>query len=120
MAPTSFISRSSMLVLILLVGVVACEQQTPDFTNTMAGRAGIPNQLLPVNDTIVERRQSNPDRNAYFGDLHVHTSYSFDAYAFGTIATPYDAYRYAKGEPLKHPSGYEMQLRQPPRFLCGH
>ena len=118
MAPTSFINRSSMLVLILLVGVVACEQQTPDFTNTMAGRAGIPNQLLPVNDTIVERRQSNPDRNAYFGDLHVHTSYSFDAYAFGTIATPYDAYRYAKGEPLKHPSGYEMQLRQPLDFYA--
>ena len=39
----------------------------------------------------------NPLKNPYFGDLHVHTRYSFDAYVFGVNATPYDAYRYAKG-----------------------
>ena len=40
-----------------------------------------------------------PDRHAYFGDLHLHTSYSFDAYIlFGAKVTPEDAYRYAKGE----------------------
>ena len=50
-------------------------------------------------------------RQAYFGDLHVHTSNSFDAYAFGTIATPEDAYRYAQGKSLQHPSGYQMQLQ---------
>ena len=37
------------------------------------------------------------DRNVYFGDLHVHTKHSFDAYIFGTTATPDDAYKYAKG-----------------------
>ena len=60
----------------------------------------------------VNKPASNPERNAYFGDLHVHTKYSFDAYAFGTLATPYDAYRFAKGEAIKHPSGFDMQLRQ--------
>ena len=58
----------------------------------------------------------NPDRNAYFGDLHVHTRYSFDAYAFGTLATPYDAYRFAKGEAIKHPAGFDMQLSEPLDF----
>jgi predicted metal-dependent phosphoesterase TrpH len=35
--------------------------------------------------------------------LHVHTKYSFDAYVFGVTASPDDAYRYAKGEGIKHP-----------------
>ena len=48
----------------------------------------------------------NPDRLAFFGDLHVHTTYSFDAYAMGTLATPYDAYRFALGEAIKHPGGF--------------
>ncbi len=46
----------------------------------------------------------NPDRNGYFGDLHVHTGYSGDAYVFGTVSSPDDAYRYAKGQELDHPS----------------
>ena len=36
----------------------------------------------------------NKDRNPYYGDLHVHTKHSFDAYIFGVTATPNDAYRY--------------------------
>ena len=59
---------------------------------------------------------SNPNRNAYFGDLHVHTFYSLDAFIFGTRTTPHDAYRYAKGETLAHPAGFEMQLSRPLDF----
>ena len=35
-----------------------------------------------------------------FGDLHVHTSYSFDSHVSNQRNEPSDAYRYAKGEPI--------------------
>ena len=42
---------------------------------------------------------SAPDRKALFGDLHLHTSYSFDAYVlFASRVTPEQALRFAKGE----------------------
>ena len=59
-----------------------------------------------------------PERRAYFGDLHVHTKYSFDAFIFGTRADPDDAYRFAKGESLMHPAGIPMKLRAPLDFLA--
>jgi len=58
------------------------------------------------------------ERKAYFGDLHVHTTYSFDGYAFGTLATPYDAYRFAKGEAIANPAGFKMQLSRPMDFYA--
>ncbi len=54
------------------------------------------------------------EKRALFGDLHVHTRYSFDAYIFNVRATPDDAYRYAKGQPLTHAFGYPIRLRGGP------
>ena len=62
--------------------------------------------------------EAQKERTAYFGDLHVHTAYSFDGYAFGTLATPYDAYRFATGEAIKNPAGYDMQLSRPMDFYA--
>ena len=42
----------------------------------------------------------DPERRPFFGDLHVHTAFSQDASTQGTRATPRDAYRFARGEPL--------------------
>jgi hypothetical protein len=52
----------------------------------------------------------NPDRNAYFGDLHVHTALSNDAYIFNVRMMPDDAYRFARGEAIPHASGYQIRL----------
>ena len=61
--------------------------------------------------------QSNPERNAYFGQTHVHTSWSFDAYVFGnTVTGPEDAYKYALGQPIKHPGGYMVKIKRPLDF----
>ena len=60
----------------------------------------------------------NPQRNVYFGDLHVHTVFSQDASTQGTRATPRDAYRFARGEPLRSPGGELMQLSRPLDFVA--
>lgn len=69
-------------------------------------------------ETATIHPRANAARNAYFGDLHVHTTYSFDAFIFGTLATPYDAYRYAKGETIKHPAAFDVKLREPLDFYA--
>ena len=57
---------------------------------------------------------ANPERDAYFGETHVHTSWSLDAFAIGNIlTTPGDAYKYFKGEPIKHPLGYDVKIDTP-------
>lgn len=38
-----------------------------------------------------------PERQAFFGDVHVHTKYSLDASTQDTRTAPADAYRFAKG-----------------------
>ncbi|TMC68332.1 MAG: DUF3604 domain-containing protein, partial [Chloroflexi bacterium] len=56
----------------------------------------------------------NPERDAYFGETHVHTSWSLDAFAIGNVLTnPGDAYKYFKGEPIKHPLGYDVKIDTP-------
>jgi hypothetical protein len=76
-------------------------------------------ELLELGASGAESSVKAPiERKAYFGDLHVHTTYSFDAYAFGTLATPYDAYRFAKGEAIANPAGFNMQLSRPLDFYA--
>jgi hypothetical protein len=44
-------------------------------------------------------------QDVFFGDMHLHTRYSNDAFAFMTTRTPHDAYRFAKGEALEEDGG---------------
>ena len=59
------------------------------------------------------------DRALYWGDTHVHSSNSFDAYlGFNRSVDPATAYRYAQGEPVIHPY-YQarVQIDTPLDFL---
>lgn len=58
------------------------------------------------------------DRQAYYGDLHLHTSYSFDAYVlFGAKVDPDGAYRFARGESVEF-LGSGAKRNEPLDFLA--
>ncbi len=57
-----------------------------------------------------------PER-VYWGDTHLHTSFSMDAGAFGCRLGPRDAYRFAKGQQVMASSGQPARLARPLDFL---
>ena len=66
---------------------------------------------------MATRPAPNPLKNAYFGDLHLHTGYSMDAFAFGTRTTPEDSYKYAMGETVEY-MGKPQKRNAPLDFLA--
>ncbi|MGD0932848.1 MAG: DUF3604 domain-containing protein, partial [Candidatus Korobacteraceae bacterium] len=62
--------------------------------------------------------KANPDRNAYFGEEHIHTSWSVDAWLMGNRLTgPDEALKYAQGQTIKHPLGYDIKIDTPMDFM---
>ena len=51
------------------------------------------------------------DRRAMFGETHLHTNLSFDAFIFGNRNGPDAAYDFAKGKAITHPLGFDMKIR---------
>jgi hypothetical protein len=85
--------KCQWLIAIALIGACVAadgmaEDRTPAFERTEA--------RSPCSH-YVENRQ------ALFGDLHIHTRYSFDSYVSSQRNTPSDAYRYARGEAIRLP-----------------
>ena len=60
----------------------------------------------------------NENRNAYYGDLHIHTSWSFDAFINNVRTTPDDAYNFGKGAAIDHVSGKKIQISRPLDFMA--
>ena len=103
--------RSLIGLLLLSLVVTACS----DNSTTSSEVPQLSSSSAPETTSVIPSSY-NTERNAYFGDLHVHTMYSFDAFIFGTTSSPDDAYEFAKGGTLTHPAGFDMSLDTPLDF----
>jgi hypothetical protein len=59
----------------------------------------------------------NPEKNCYFGDLHLHTALSADANLLGASLMPEDSYRFAMGEEVTY-MGQKVKRIAPLDFLA--
>lgn len=74
--------------------------------------------IAPAPVSAFYQTAPNPNMNLYWGELHIHTSESFDATLFGNSLGIEDAYRFASGEPLSSAGGEVMQLTRPLDFVA--
>ena len=63
-------------------------------------------------------RPSDASKRLLWGDLHVHTANSLDAYAFGVRHTPADAFAFGKGQSLLDTTGELLQIDRPLDFMA--
>ncbi len=101
---------ANVIVALLLVG---CEQRQAAGPTTSAKEET--SSSAPM---TVKAVQSASTREAWFGETHVHTSMSFDAFIYNVRATPDDAYRYAKGESIVHTGGRTIRSARPIDFMA--
>jgi hypothetical protein len=105
--------RTLVLVAMLLVSPRVAMPQTG---------AGYPDDIAepPKNySPYVERTaaDSNLAEGVYWGDTHLHTSYSTDAGMMGNTLGPEEAYRFARGEEVLTSHGLRARLIRPLDFL---
>ena len=102
----SILMTSSVLTLAMLPSVVLAQ-------NYAEGP-----EPQKIYSPYVERTQSDANfaEGVYFGDTHVHTSYSADAGMLGTTLDPEDAYRFALGEEVLSNTGQRVRLIRPLDF----
>ena len=78
---------------------------------------------LPLRAAATPCDHFSPTKRPWFGDLHVHTGLSFDAYISSIRLDPDAAYRYAKGEPIRLPGadgqpGDQVRIDRPLDFAA--
>src|SRR5262245_29460001 len=102
------IARTNATALAVLAAVAAaCSREEP------APRA-VATAAAPGHAGAASSAPSNPLKDVYFGNFHVHTMYSFDAITIGCVTDPDAAYRWAKGESIPGGGGGpDHQIKKP-------
>lgn len=75
-----------------------------------------PDSARPIADKPLVA--ADPERNLFWGDLHIHTSLSTDAFTMGVRSVPDDAYIFAKGGEIEHGAGYGIRIARPLDFAA--
>lgn len=111
----TFFKIVGLITLIAFIGLIIYVFTLTTFSERAdKEKADISANDAPIMANVEKQVENNPLKNAYFGDLHVHTGNSFDAYIFNTRSTPDDAYNFAKGDAIRHPLFYKLNLTTPP------
>jgi hypothetical protein len=109
--------KLNLLASACLLALVACSKTAdpPAIADdaTTAAAATAPEAASPADAPAAPAYPERP----FFGDTHLHTSYSVDAGAFGARLGPRDAYLFAKGNEVTASSGQPAKLQRPLDFL---
>ncbi|MCX2743894.1 DUF3604 domain-containing protein [Mangrovivirga sp. M17] len=95
---------SYYLIVMIFVFLVSCsDNKENEETTETTEETSVDNEI-----------KSNPLKNVYFGNLHIHTRWSFDAFINGAATDPDGAYRWAKGESIPGGGdGTPLQIKVP-------
>ncbi|MEI6894330.1 MAG: DUF3604 domain-containing protein [Colwellia sp.] len=119
----------SLITVTVLLALSGCNepqsvaQKDQAHAKTVSQSSSIKKTDEPVEasaDTIKAQENnapSNPLKNAYFGETHMHTKYSLDAYIGGNRMSPLDSLQFAQGQE-KIINGEKHKLHRPLDFAA--
>ena len=110
--------------LVLAIALAACSKNQADIspiTSTTESEKESISTLVDTQVNIIAAQESkvakNPLKNAYFGETHIHTMYSLDAYIGGNRMNPRDSLQFAQGQ-AKIINGKLHKLQRPLDFAA--
>lgn len=117
---TRSLTSSGILLGASLMALAACSPSAEGAAGAEAGSAPTPSAAAMSYSPYIDGDHTPaPDdgMRPYYGDTHLHTSYSTDAGMAGAIVGPEEAYRFARGEAITSNTGLPVRLQRPLDFL---
>lgn len=100
----SNVIKFSALSMACIFGLSACQKKQE--------QASVANETAETTAIAVNQIPNNPLKEAYFGEQHLHTHFSLDAFLGGEALSPDEAYKFAQGAEVEV-SGVKFTIDQP-------